>query len=218
MKPLKLVFTSLAIGLLIISGCGNSSQSVKEASQLVLAHNLRYYGGRTNILKVKLEFADLLNMEGQRIRQVKLPEGNKNYSLTINSTGSIHYRWLARSDYQIHVLADSLNFDSTDRNRISTSRILRQVNITDHLPLIAGRTAVNHKLMVKNPNPEPVRVQVSRLVTSSRNGRILEQRRFRLPDAIPADSSLEVIVKDRLNPDFLSETTTMVIDSVFYSL
>lgn len=200
--------------LFLVISCSDSS---KPGSRLTIAHNLKYSVTNTDIVKVKLRFMNLINPDGKRIRQVQIPERNTNYSIDISPQVSnpIHYYWVMQGRNQTHVFKDSTNYHPVDNYRIASGRTINPVSISDHFPLIADLNTVKHRLEIINPNKHPIKPSFLRVIYNQ-SGRLLEKRILPCENTIPADTTIQIILRDYLNPDLLSESCMVLLDTVKY--
>lgn len=210
----------VGVAVLFFWSCSKdvSPELATKSKTLLMSHTMKIVDFHNLKYEVYITFTDsLLNSQGKRVRKVKLPQRKVQYRLDVDAPDNSDYscRWLVNAVSQVHSFGDSIHFGVTDEAKLTSGKIIRPVKIVDHMPLLMGMDKVRHSLQIQNPNSDFIKLGFDRLLYS-RSGRIIAQRQLSNPELLPPGEITKLILEDYIEPDILSETVTIVIDTVFH--
>jgi len=207
------------VGLIMLACSTDDKVDQKGGSKTILmAHNLKVVQDDRIGYDVFIGFTDhLLDTKGKIVNKVRLPQRKTFYKLDVNAKefNNYRYRWIIFAGSQIHTFQDTFLISPTTETKLITSRIIQPVKIVHYMPLLMGMNTVHHSLQINNPNPSTVRLNFNR-VLYSKSGRIIDKKHLLNQKLLLPDTTSKLILKDLIDPDLLSETVSIVIDTVFH--
>ncbi len=208
------VISSLVIYLSSCSKADNVN-SDQQLTSLFIVQNIDYKYNEFSSASVFLEFDDILtSVDNKQVKRLKLPQRNRPYHLKLFTKPDkvYKYNWLVSGGAQVHSFSDSLAVSSVEERLVGKRRI-QPLTIAYYMPQITGFNSVRHILHIDNNNTSPVKPHFTRILYS-KSGRLLNRKNLSENQLLPAGETSKIEIDDFLPADLLSETVTVIIDSV----